>query len=299
METPSEEEFVNEGVKGEESTAVKTPSMEECFDEENQVEVTSSVQIPPWRNLEMKRKNNMVKKNSKKELMRRILSFKKRNMKTLRFQLHPASFLPHCQFLCIISWSHHFNMQNENFPPPVILSTCASLCKHLTKTKKEDNTHGFEKGVQGKKRKERENEENLGRQKMFFGKSKAVKSSKDELCANLLTKQGNDERKQVSSNLPLHAGHDWYVEHGRNESKNRARLQSQTTNVIDTEGGSLLGTNRSTVSGTLQQNLEAIKEKIEEKVSWKEKSRLVGIKAVGEQIHKFPILSTRRQHESF
>ena len=140
------------------------------------------------------------------------------------------------------------------------MSTSASLCKHLTKTKKEYNVHSFE----GKKRKERENEENQGRQKMFFGKSKEVKGSK-ELCANLLTKQGNDERKQFSSTLPLHAGHDWYVERGRNESKNRARLQSRTTNIIDTEGGSLLGTNRSTVGGTLQQNLGAIKEKIEVK----------------------------------
>ena len=128
---------------------------------------------------------------------------------------------------------------------------------------------------------------------MFFGKSKEVKSRKDELGANLLSKQGNDERKQFSSTLPLHAGHDWYVERGRNESKNRARLQSRTNNVIDTDGGSLLGTNRSTVGGTLQQNLEAIREKIEVKESWKEKSRLAGIEAVGEQIYKFPILSTQ------
>jgi len=154
------------------------------------------------------------------------------------------------------------------------------------------------KGVQGKKRKERENEENQGRRKMFFG-SQAIKSSKDELCANLPTKPRNDVRKQVSSTLPLHTGHDWYVERGRGESKNRARLQSRTTNVIDTEGGSLLGTNRSTVGGTLQQNLEAIKEKIEEKESWKEKSRLVGIKAVGEQIYKFPILATQEAARIF
>ena len=125
------------------------------------------------------------------------------------------------------------------------MSTSASLSKHLTKTKEEDNVHSFEIGVQGKKRKERENEENQGGQNMFFGKSKEVKSSKDELCANLLTKQGNDERKQFSSTLPLHAGDDLYVEHGRNKSQHRARLQSPTTNVIDTEGGSLLGTNRS------------------------------------------------------
>ena len=51
--------------------------------------------------------------------------------------------------------------------------------------------------------------------------------------------------------------------------------------------------NRSTVGGTLQQNLEAIRKKIEEKEFWKEKSHLGGIKAVGEQISKFPILSTQ------
>ena len=157
------------------------------------------------------------------------------------------------------------------------MSTSASFRKHLTKTKKEDDVHSFEKGVQGKKRKERENEENQRRQKMFFRKRKEVTSSKDELCSNLLKKEGNDERKQFSSTLPLHAGHDWYVERGCNESKNRAQLQSRTNKVIDTEGGSLLGTNRSTVGGTLKQNLEAIKEKIEVKESGKENFHLAGI----------------------
>ena len=60
METPSVEEFVNEEVTGEESTAVQTPSMEECVDEENQVETP-----PLWRNLLMKKKNNVVNKNKK------------------------------------------------------------------------------------------------------------------------------------------------------------------------------------------------------------------------------------------
>lgn len=171
------------------------------------------------------------------------------------------------------------------------VSASASLCKHLIKTRKEDNVYDLGKVLQGKKRKERENEENQGREKMFFGKSKVVKSNKDEFCAKLPTKQGNDERKEVSSILPLHAGHDRYVECGRSESKNRAWLQSRTTNIINIVRGSLLGTNRSTVASTVQQNLEAIKEKIEEKESWKEKLHLVGIKAVGEQICKFPILS--------
>ena len=118
-------------------------------------------------------------------------------------------------------------------------------------------------------------QENQGRRKMFFGKSKVVKSSEDRLRANNPTKQGNDEHEQVSSTLPLHTGQDWYVERGRNES------------------------NRSTVSGTLQQNLEAIKEKIEEKKCWKEKSRLVGVKAVGEQMYKFPIISTQEAARIF
>ena len=123
--------------------------------------------------------------------------------------------------------------------------------------------------------------------------------SEDGLRANLPTKQGNDELEQVSSTLPLYTGHDWYVERGRSESKNRARLQSRTTNVIETEGGSLLGTSRSTVSGTLQQNLEAIREKIDGKKCWKEKSRLVGVKAVGEELHKFPIISTQEAARIF
>ena len=165
-----------------------------------------------------------------KELTRRVLSFRRRKMdENTAFLTGSSLSFMHCQFLCIISWSHHFNIQNKNFPLRVI------LCLHLTKTKQEDNSHGFEKGVQ---RKERENEENQGRQKMFFGKSQEVKSSKDELFGSLLTKQGNDERKQFSSTLPLHAGHNMYVERGQKESKNRAWLQSRTTNV---EGGRLLG----------------------------------------------------------
>ena len=45
----------------------------------------------------------------------------------------------------------------------------------------------------------------------------------------------------------------------------------------------------------MQQNLEAIKEKIEVKESGKENSHLAGIKAVGEQIYKFPMLSTQEE----
>ena len=101
METPSVEEFVNEKVKEEESTAVKTSSTEECVIKVKQVEVISSVETPLWRNLVMNRK--MVKKNSQKELTMRIISFRKRNLKTLRFKLHPAYLLRHCQFLCVMS----------------------------------------------------------------------------------------------------------------------------------------------------------------------------------------------------
>lgn len=124
-------------------------------------------------------------------------------------------------------------------------------------------------------------------------------SSEDRLRANLPTKQGNDEYEQVSSTLPLHTGQDCYVKRGRNKSKNRARLQSRATNVVDVEGGSLLGTNRSTISGTLPQNVEAIKEKNEAKKCWKEKSRLVGVKSVGEQMYKFSIISTQEAAQIF
>ena len=126
-------------VKGEESTTVKTLPMEECVDEEEQAEITSAVETPQWRNLLIKRENNMVQKNSQKELTRKILAFKQRNMKTLHFQLHPANHFPHCQFLCIILWSNHFDMQGGNFLPPVIpylhLLRCVNIfLRQRTKT---------------------------------------------------------------------------------------------------------------------------------------------------------------------
>ena len=300
METPSVEEFVNEEVKGEESTAVKTPSMEECVDEEKQAEITSAVETTPVEESVNKKEKQHGQEKVQKRANEKNTFFQEKKHENTAFSTASSqsfsSFSVSLRHIMEPSLRHaRRKFSSTSYP----VSTSASLCKHLSKTKKEDNVHGFEKSVQGKKRKERENEESQGRQKMFFGRSQAIKSSKDELCANLPTKQGNDECKQVSSTLPLHAGHDWYVERGRNKSKNRARLQSRTTNVIDTEGGSLLGTNRSTVGGTLQQNLEAIKEKIEEKLSWKEKSRLVGIKTVGEQIYKFPILSTQEAARIF
>ena len=121
------------------------------------------------------------------------------------------------------------------------MSISASLCKHLTKAKKEDNAHGLEKDMQGEKRKGRENEENHGRRKKFFGKSKVVKSAEDRLHAYLPTKEGNDEHEQVSSTLPLHTGHDWYVERRRNESKNRAQLQSRTRTFFNASKGTARG----------------------------------------------------------
>ena len=153
-------------------------------------------------------------------------------------------------------------MQDENFPLPVIPCLHLLRCVNILQRQSKKTTFiALKKVCKGRKRKERENEDDQGRQKMFFGKSKEVKSRKDELGANLMSKQGNDERKQFSSTLPLHARQDWYVERGRNESQNRARLQSRTNKVIDTEGGSLLGTNRSTVGGTLQQNLKQSEKK--------------------------------------
>ena len=300
METPLVEEFVTEEVKGDESTAVKTPSMEECVDEEKQAEVTSAVESSPVEEFGNEKENQPGQEKLQKRLNKKNTSFRETKHENTAFSTAASQSFSSLS----VSLRHimepslrHAKRKFSSCSYP--MSTSASLCKHLTKTKIEDNGHGFGKGVQGKKRKEREDEVNQGRQKIFFGKSQVVKGSKAEFCANLPTKQGNDERKHVSSTLPLHAGHDWYAERGRNESKNRARLQSRTTNVIDSEGGSLLGTNRSTVGGILQQNLEAIKQKIEEKESWKEKSRLVGIKAVGEQIYKCSILSTQEAARIF
>ena len=105
METPSVEEFVKEEVTGEESTAVQTPSMVEGVNEENQVEGTSTIETPPPPPVEefVNEKEKQHGEQKQKDLTRRILSFRKRKMKTLPFQLDPA------YLLCIVSFfaSYH------------------------------------------------------------------------------------------------------------------------------------------------------------------------------------------------
>ena len=153
MENPSVEEFVNEKGKGEESTSVKTSSMEECVLEAKQVEVTSSVETPLWRTLVMKRKKNMVKK----KLPERVnddnifVQEKKHEYTAFSTASRPSSTSLSVSLRHIIEPSvRHARRKFSSTSYPV--STSASLCKHLTKTKQEDNVHSFEKGVQGKKK---------------------------------------------------------------------------------------------------------------------------------------------------
>ena len=80
-----------------------------------------------------------------------------------------------------------------------------------------------------------------------------------------LPQQAKEEssKHEGSSSLPLYIGQDWYTEHSCKESENRARSDSRVTNRINIDGeGQLLGTNRSKVSGTLQENVEALKQKV-------------------------------------
>lgn len=99
--------------------------MEEGVDEKNQVEGTSSVGPPPVEEF-INEKEKQHGEQKQKELTRRILSFRKRKIdENTAFSTGSSLPFMHCQFLCIISWSHHFNIQNKNFPLRVI------LCLHL------------------------------------------------------------------------------------------------------------------------------------------------------------------------
>ena len=74
----------------------------------------------------------------------------------------------------------------------------------------------------------------------------------------------DSSKSQEISNLTLHVGHSWYAEPRQQESKNRARRDSRVTNTINLDNdGQILGTNRSKVSGTLQENVNAVLKKVE------------------------------------
>ena len=109
-----------------------------------------------------------------------------------------------------------------------------------------------------------------------------------------LSKEESSKHER-SSSLPLNIEQDWYTECGCKESKNRARSDSRVTNTINVDDeGQLLGTNRSKVSGTLQENVEALKQKVESTKISEKKSRLLAVLAVGEQLcADFPIISTQ------
>ena len=153
MENPSVEEFVNEKGKGEESTAVKTSSMEECVLEAKQVEVTSSVETPPVEDFG----NEKEKEHGQEKLPERVnddnifVQEKKHEYTAFSTASRPSSASLSVSLRHIIEPSvRHARRKFSSTSYPV--STSASLCKHLTKTKQEDNVHSFKKGVQGKKK---------------------------------------------------------------------------------------------------------------------------------------------------
>ncbi|KAJ7391446.1 hypothetical protein OS493_018493 [Desmophyllum pertusum] len=163
-------------------------------------------------------------------------------------------------------------------------SVSALLRKHLSKSDKNDD--GFKENVLKRKREESETGESKRARKPFFGQS--------NVSANVLTKEESSIKEGLSS-LPLCTGHDWYFERGRSESKNRARLDSRAASIIETDDeGAIIGTNRSKVSVSLDENLKELKKKVETTKRLEEKSRLLAVQAVGEHLHStFPIISTQ------
>ena len=93
--------------------------------------------------------------------------------------------------------------------------------------------------------------------------------------------------------LPLCVGQKWYVDCGNRESHNQTDAQTdcRANNTLRNDKGEILATNRSKVSGCLEDNIKAIDEKILRGKTAKESRRLLSIKAVGEYLLKHPIMS--------
>ena len=60
--------------------------------------------------------------------------------------------------------------------------------------------------------------------------------------------------------LPLCVDQKWYVDCGNRESHNRVRAECRAGNTLRNEKGGILATNRSKVSGRLEDNIKAIDE---------------------------------------
>ena len=105
--------------------------------------------------------------------------------------------------------------------------------------------------------------------------------------------KGNLKGQGASSLLPLCVDQKLYVDCGNCESHNRARADCRSTNTLRNEKGEILATNRSKVSGRLEDNIKAIDEKLLANETSKESKRLLAIKAVGEYLLKHPIVPTQ------
>ena len=108
-----------------------------------------------------------------------------------------------------------------------------------------------------------------------------------------LVHKRNLQGQGASSLLPLCVDQKCFFDCGRRESHNRARANCRATNTLRNEKGEILATNRSKVSGRLEDNIKAIDEKILKDGTSKESKRLLAIKAVGEYLLKHPIMPTQ------
>ena len=134
MENPSVEEFVNEKGKGEESTAVKTSSMEECVLEAKQVEVTSSVETPPVEDFG----NEKEKEHGQEKLPERV------NDDNIFVQEKKHEYTA-------------FDMQDKNFPLPVIPGLHLLRCVNILQRQSKKTTFiALKKVCKGRKRKKKE-----------------------------------------------------------------------------------------------------------------------------------------------
>ncbi|KAJ7386201.1 hypothetical protein OS493_010594 [Desmophyllum pertusum] len=164
-------------------------------------------------------------------------------------------------------------------PPAASSPSSSSLSvsmQHLIKpflryaSKSDKNDDGFKENVLKRKREESETGESKRARKPLFG-------------------QCPDKGRKLYKRRTLK-----FALRGRSESKNRARLDSRAASIIETnDEGGIIGTNRSKVSVSLDENLKELK-KVETTKRLEEKSRLLAVQAVGEHLHStFPIISTQ------
>lgn len=105
--------------------------------------------------------------------------------------------------------------------------------------------------------------------------------------------KSNSRSGGASSLLPLCVDQKWYVDCGNRESHNQVRAECRAANSLRNKKGRILATNRSKVSGHLEDNIKAIDEKILTDETSEESKKLLAIKAVGEYLLKHPIMPTQ------